>query len=414
LFYLFSSPLLTCPGIALAQVLAPALVPSSNTTSVDSSSLAAIPIDGGLLARAIRSLFSSSWLSLSSDPTHRLFDYGMPLTLFAFFLLSIVSFVVALFTVRERPPTPPSASALAQEQSVLPFLESLKLCLFNGPYLVVVMTFGIGLGVFNVITTLLAQIIQPLGFDAVIAGMVKSFPHGCLFVCVSVFVFLFPCLFRTFCFCFSFCLVVVFILINPLSVRRSHFLGILGAALLGIGLVASGVVAPIIDYTHRFKELYCLGFFVAMLGMIATSLSIYFTRNVALIGACFCLLGIGAFIILPVALELSLETCYPVPAVTSAGFLWMIGQISSVVLIFACDAMRDPKTGSFQLALWVIDGMCVVGFVGSLLLIYPLKTEYKRLREEFEAKALVNAGEGVINTDRDEERERDFLIRKSK
>lgn len=38
--------------------------------------------------------------------------------------------------------------------------------------------------------------------------------------------------------------------------------GYFGIILIAVGLVTAGVVAPILDYTHKYKEIYCSAFLI--------------------------------------------------------------------------------------------------------------------------------------------------------
>ena len=54
----------------------------------------------------------------------------------------------------------------------------------------------------------------------------------------------------------------------------------------------------------------------------------------------YILAGLAAFAILPVALELSVETTYPVNEGTSAGFLWVATQAFSFAIVSCMEALE--------------------------------------------------------------------------
>jgi len=167
--------------------------------------------------------------------------------------------------------------------------------------------------------------------------------------------------------------------------------GYMGLTLVAAGLVAAGVAAPLLDITHRYKEIYLIGYLICGAALAWLSVSFVFAPKVgAMIYASLGLMGVGAFIILPSALELSVETTFPVPAVTSAGFLWMGGQIVGIALLFGAGLLRDPVSGNMLNSMWLLCGVGLFGMLGSILLVYPLKTRYFRLEMEQKENALVN------------------------
>jgi hypothetical protein len=50
-------------------------------------------------------------------------------------------------------------------------------------------------------------------------------------------------------------------------------------------------------------------------------------------------MGFFAFAVLPIALELGVETTYPVNEATSAGFLWIAGQIFGIIFILLMECV---------------------------------------------------------------------------
>lgn len=117
--------------------------------------------------------------------------------------------------------------------------------------------------------------------------------------------------------------------------------GWMGALIIGFGLAGAIAAALIADKWHRYNEM------VKVIFAIATGACIFFTLvarpgQPAVIAVSLALFGISAFGILPTAIELAVELSYPVPEGTSAGFMWMSGQIFGIIMIFVCGAMRNP------------------------------------------------------------------------
>jgi len=154
--------------------------------------------------------------------------------------------------------------------------------------------------------------------------------------------------------------------------------------LVGVGLVAAGVTAPILDTFHRYIECYIFAFILATISFLWFAIVIKFNPHPeGMIIPPLVFLGIAAFIILPTALELSVELSYPVSPATSAGFLWMGGQIVGIISLFVCNALfknDNPVTGALN-ATWFLFALIVFGTLCTFIFI-PLKPVYKRLEAE--------------------------------
>uniref|UniRef100_A0A671Q5G0 Solute carrier family 49 member 3 n=1 Tax=Sinocyclocheilus anshuiensis TaxID=1608454 RepID=A0A671Q5G0_9TELE len=95
-------------------------------------------------------------------------------TLFMLLLIyakpAIVACFLATVGIRERvPPTPPSASMVTSSSE--PFLQGVKLLLTNKAYMVLLVCFGSGIGVFTCFSTLLEQILCVKGYSNDFAGL---------------------------------------------------------------------------------------------------------------------------------------------------------------------------------------------------------------------------------------------------
>lgn len=63
----------------------------------------------------------------------------------------------------------------------------------------------------------------------------------------------------------------------------------------------------------------------------------------------------------------------------------MGGQLVGIIALFAAGALVDPVTQSYQNALWMLSGVCVVGAVLSVVMLL-LNPKYKRLEVEKRAE----------------------------
>jgi len=291
---------------------------------------------GNILGVGLASGIAGPLANVPSANSKDLRGTTFPFMLVVFAGVSSFAAVAAVILTVEKPPTAPSASASEKATS---FKRGLVAILSNRSYHVVLITFGIGLGIFNTITTVLDQMVLPFGYS---------------------------------------------------EDDTSLFL----AVLVGVGLVSAGVTAPILDTYHRYKEVYVFAFILATIAFLWFALVMMLSPQPAgMVFPPLILLGIAAFTILPTALELSVELVYPVSAATSAGFLWMAGQILGIISLFISNYVffdKDPKhpqPGAVQ-AIWFSFALVLFGTILTFLL-FPLNPVYERLRKEGE-RLLIN------------------------
>jgi len=285
---------------------------------------------GNILGVGLASGISGVLANVPAKNDAPLNDTTFPFMLAVFAGISSFAALAAVILTKEKPDTAPSASA---DQKATPFKKGLISILGNKAYIVVLVTFGVGLGIFNTLTTVLNQMVSPLDYN---------------------------------------------------DDDTSLFL----AVLVGVGLVSAGVTAPLLDTYHRYIEFYVFAFVLATIAFLWFSLvAMFMPQPEYMIIPPLALLGVAAFILLPTALELSVELSYPVSASTSAGFLWMAGQVVGIISLFVSNAFfltyDDPKTarkGSIY-AIWFNFSLVAAGTLVSLFLLY-LKPDYKRFKAE--------------------------------
>jgi MFS family permease len=116
--------------------------------------------------------------------------------------------------------------------------------------------------------------------------------------------------------------------------------------LIGVGLVGAIISAIVTDKWHRYNEM------VKVIFTLAVGATIFFSivarpGQTGAVAVSLALFGLSGFGILPAALELAVELTYPVSEGTSAGFMWMSGQIFGIILTFVCGAMKNPVVRRF-------------------------------------------------------------------
>ncbi|XP_028272850.1 solute carrier family 49 member A3 [Parambassis ranga] len=199
-------------------------------------------------------------------------------------------FICFLATVGIRsstPPTPPSASAECSSSE--PFKEGIKLLLRNKAYLILLLSFGSGIGIFTCFSTLLEQILCVKGYTNDFAGLC-----GALFIIFGTF----------------------------------------GAALFGL----------YVDKTKKFIEVSKINMSFTSLAGIAFSVVALMPQQKVAVAATCSLFGFFGFSIFPVVMELSVECSYPVGEAISAGLLFVSGQVLSVIYMILLQSLTTRLT----------------------------------------------------------------------
>ncbi|KAJ3098002.1 Major facilitator super domain-containing protein 7 [Phlyctochytrium bullatum] len=261
----------------------------------------------------------------------------------ATFLLALVCAIPSLFA-RNRPPTPPSRSA---ESVSLPFLDGARALVKNGAFWVVWVVFGLLIGAFNVFVTLIADYVTPQGYSESDAGNV-------------------------------------------------------GLVSIVVGLVAAGVVGPILDRTKAHRTVFRFLPMATAFGGILFFLGAGWSGRLILLYVAAVFIGIGGFPMMPLSLELGVECTYPVAEGTSAGLLWTAGQVFGTVGILVSNGLRaaDPsmRPATGLLLLMLVGAMAVAPFYAARSRRMALEA-----REAGDDGESIRVGEGVVEAVRDVE-----------
>ena len=226
---------------------------------------------------------------------------GIAKTLLFYGVGALVVGVAFLVVAREFPPSP--LGPPEQEERALMF-DGLKQALRKKDFILLMLIFFIGLGVFNAVTTWIEEIVRPRGFSITQAGNA-----GGLMI----------------------------------------FGGVIGA-----------LVLPILSDRYRrrvpFIILAVAGATLGLVGVtFATSIWLLFSSSFVL---GFFLLSSG-----PIGFQYGAEIARPTPEGTSNGLLLLMGQVSGIAFILGMDSFKVPATGSMTPSLLVLIGLMVVGLV---------------------------------------------------
>jgi len=226
---------------------------------------------------------------------------GIADTLLVYGIVAVVAAVVFFVVARERPPTPPCPPGQDERSLVL---DGLKQTLRKKGFVLLMLIFFVGLGVFNAVTTWIEDIVRPRGFTITQAG-------------------------------------------------------ITGGLMVMGGIVGALILPALSDRSRRRIPFMVLALAGATLGLVGIT---YATSYGLLLASAFAL---GFFLLAagPIGFQYGAEIAYPAPEGTSNGLLLLMGQISGIAFIFGMDTLKSPDTGSMTLSLLVLIALMVLGLL---------------------------------------------------
>jgi cyanate permease len=226
---------------------------------------------------------------------------GMDGMLMGYGFASLMAMAVFFVFARERPPTPTSPSRDAERSLVV---NGLGQTFRSADFILLLIIFFVGLGVFNAVTTWIEDIVRPRGFSVLQAGVAG----GVMIVSGIVGALVLPTLSDT-------------------LRKRTPFLRIAIASAL-IGLLG---ITFATDYVLLLISSGILGFFLLSAG--------------------------------PIGFQYGAEVTHPVPEGTSNGLLLLAGQISGVIFILGMDSLKSSDTGSMTIPLVIMAALIVIGIM---------------------------------------------------
>jgi len=192
-------------------------------------------------------------------------------------VIAAFSALLFLFLARERPLTPPCPPGMEVRALML---DGLKHALKVRSFLLYLIVFFIGMGIFNGVTTWVENIIRPRGFTPTDAGA-------------------------------------------------------LGAVMLVGGLLGAVIIPPFSDKQHKRKRFLYLGIGLAIPGLVGLA----FTTSTWLLFLSAFSLGFFLISAGPVGMQYAAEITFPTPEGASNGLIQLFGQ-ASVVFVYIMEGMR--------------------------------------------------------------------------
>jgi len=247
-------------------------------------------------------------------------QYGFSEMLWVYGVASIGAAIIFFVFGKERPASPPCPPELEGRSLVF---DGLKQIMHQKDFILLLVIFFVGLGVFNAVTTWIEDILRPRGFSITQAGAV-------------------------------------------------------GGMMIGGGILGAIIFPLLSDYYRKRKPFIVLALMGAAVGLMGVAYGPGFT--VVSLGAF--LLGFSLLSAGPIGFQYGAEATYPTPEGTSNGLLILMGQISGIIFIFGMDAFKSPKTGDMTASLTVLIILMVLSALLSLRLKEPDTLLTEELKEE--------------------------------
>ena len=223
---------------------------------------------------------------------------GIDRMLVAYGIVSLIAAVVFLSLVKERPPTP----AGKEERSLV--FDGMKSMLHRKNYIILLIIFFFGLGIFNAIATWIEEIVRPRGFSVTEAGMA-------------------------------------------------------GGLMIFGGLAGAAIISWLSDRYRKRVPFILLALAVSSLGLVG----ITFATNYVLLLISAFIMGFFLLSAGPIGFQYGAEIAYPAPEGTSNGLLLLMGQISGIAFIFGMDFFKSPRNGSMTSSLLILTGLLILSFL---------------------------------------------------
>ncbi|NOZ49759.1 MAG: major facilitator superfamily domain-containing protein 7 [Chloroflexi bacterium] len=232
--------------------------------------------------------------------------YSLDTMLLLYGVVALLGVGVFFVLVKERPPTPPCPPE--QDERSLMF-DGLRQMLRQKDFLLLLLIFFVGLGVFNAVTTWIEEVVRPRGFSITQAGTI-------------------------------------------------------GGVMIMAG-IAGAIITPILSDHFRKRIPFIM---LALAGAIVGLIGVTYATGYGLLLLSAAVLGFFLLSAGPIGFQYGAEITFPAPEGTSNGMLLLMGQISGIVFIVGMDAFRSPTTGSMTPSLVALLALMVLSLLLSLRL----------------------------------------------
>src|SRR5664280_1116942 len=226
--------------------------------------------------------------------------------LYIYGIISILTSVVFIVLIKEGPPTAPCLPE--QEERSLVY-DGFKQTLRTKDFILLMIIFFIGLGVFNAVTTWIEDILRPRGFTATQAGITGG--------------------------------------------------------LMIVGGIIGALFIPILSDRYKKRTPFII---IALVGATLGLTGITFATTYWLLLTSGAVLGFFLLSSGPIGFQYGAEITFPASEGTSNGMLLLMGQVSGIAFIFGMDSLKSQATGSMTRSLVILIGLMIVSILMSVRL----------------------------------------------
>jgi cyanate permease len=226
--------------------------------------------------------------------------------LYIYGIVSVFTAVIFLVIIKERPPTAPCRPD--QEERSLVF-DGFKQTLRTKDFILLMVIFFIGLGVFNSVTTWIEDILRPRGFSATQAGITGG--------------------------------------------------------IMIIGGIIGAIIIPMLSDRYKKRTPFII---IALAGATLGLTGITFAASYWLLLASGMVLGFFLLSAGPIGFQYGAEITYPASEGMSNGMLLLMGQISGIAFIFGMDSLKSSSNGTMTRSLIVLISLMILSILLSLRL----------------------------------------------
>lgn len=217
---------------------------------------------------------------------------GISQLLYWYGIISVGVALLFILLAKERPATAPCAPEMEERSLVY---DGLKNAMSNRNFILLLVIFFIGLGVFNSVTTWIEQILGPRGFNAEQAG--------------------------------------------------------LSGGMMIIGGIVGALILPILSDKYKNRKFFIQ---LALAGAVLGLAGVTFATNYTLLLISSAVLGFFLLSAGPIGFQYGAEITYPTSEGTSNGMMILAGQISGILFIYGMDYFKSSSDNSMTSSLIVM------------------------------------------------------------
>ncbi|XP_076253573.1 choline/ethanolamine transporter flvcr2a-like [Rhynchophorus ferrugineus] len=289
------------------------------------STACSLAVFGTQVGFALGFVVPSSIVGNSEDPNVIARDLSILCQVITYYMIPVV--VLIIFCFPKEPPLPPSIAQWDERKKeqldMRQYLKAYKKLFHNRGFVFHTIAYGINIGVFAAIGTLLNQFI------------LEYFPNS------------------------------------------EEDAGRIGLIMVSGGILGSIFFGVVLDKTHKYKETTMFVYFAAVLSLIVTMFTLS-TRSKPLVYIIFALVGVFTNAYMPVGFEFAVEITYPADESTTTGILNAMTQALGVLITLFLGPFNS-NVGAF----WSLGSQAALLLLGAVLTCF---VPNKKLRQEAYSK----------------------------